>query len=84
MAKKTQTTDLSKLGDFYCTVSGDGQIYILARMGKALGISPGDAVKFSFQKDGVLFAKDDVASKENKGQKEKDNKDGEKIQESLK
>lgn len=76
-------TNLSDLGDFFCTVSGDGQIYVPARMCKVMGISPGDSVKFSFRKDGVLFSKDDAASKENRGQGEKDKKDGEKTKEAL-
>ena len=85
MAKKTQTTDLTKLGDFYCTVSGNGQIFIPVRMSKALGINPGDSVKFSFQKDGkVIFSRSEDASKENLGQKKKDETDSEKIQEALK
>ena len=83
MAEKKN--DLGKLGDFYCTVSSNGQIFIPVRTREAMGIVASDEVKFSFQKDGtVLFSKDAPASKENRGQKEKDKKDGEKAKEALK
>ena len=74
-----------KLGDFYCTVSSNGQIFIPVRMREVMGIIANDEVKFSFQENGnVLFMKDTVISKENHGQKEKDEKDGEKIKDTLK
>ena len=77
-------TELRKLGDFFCTVSSNMQIFIPVRMCGALGIAANDEVKFSFQKDGsVLFSKDAAASKESHGQKEKDKKDGEKVKEAL-
>jgi len=77
--------NLGELGDFYCTVSSNGQIFIPVRMRKAMGIEPNDEIKFSFQKDGkVLFTRDAEASKENHGQQKKDKVDGEKLSESLK
>lgn len=77
--------DLKKLGDFFCTVSSNGQIFIPVRMREALGINANDEVKFSFQKDGtVVFTKDAEASKESHGQKDKDKKDDEKVKEALK
>jgi len=78
-------TDLGKLGDFYCTVSSNGQIFVPVRMREVMGIAANDEVRFSFQKNGgVLFSKDSAASEESHGQKEKDEKDGEKIKDALK
>lgn len=78
-------TDLGKLGDFFCTVSTNMQIFIPVRMGKALGIGANNVVKFSFQKDGqVLFAKSDEASKNEKNAGKKKKEDDAKIKEVLK
>lgn len=71
--------DKLNLGDFFCTVSSNGQIFIPVRMREVLGITANDEVKFSFQKDGsVIFSKDAATSKENQGSKDKENKDTEK------
>ena len=71
------------LGDFYCTVSSNGQIFIPVRMREVLDIASNDSVKFSFQENGrVVFLKDTGASKENQGQKGKDAQDEEKRKES--
>ena len=74
----------TNLGDFFCTVSSNGQIFIPVRMSKALGINPGDIVKFSVQKDNVLFSKDDPASKDEKNAPAKTKEDTKKRTEALK
>lgn len=67
------------LGDFYCTVSSNGQIFVPVRMREVMGIAANDSVKFSFREDGsVVFSKDKEASKENQDQGKKDKVDGEK------
>jgi len=73
------------LGDFYCTVSSNGQIFIPVRMRETMGIVANDEVKFSFQKDGkVLFSKDAEASKESQNQEKQSKVDGENRKEALK
>lgn len=72
-----------KLGDFYCTVSSNGQIFVPVRMREVMGIAFNDSVKFSFQEDGsVLFSKDPKASSENDNQNQKNTQDNKKIKES--
>ena len=67
------------LGDFYCTVSSNGQIFIPVRMREVMGIVANDEVKFSFQKDGkIIFSKDTMASKENQEAPKKEKSDSEK------
>ena len=82
MAEKKQKKNL---GDFYCTVSSNGQIFVPVRMREVMGIISNDSVKFSFQEDGsVVFSKDTKASKENQGQEDKDKGDAEKGKEARK
>ena len=55
---------LGELGEFYCTVSSNGQIFIPVKMRKVMDIAANDVVKFSVQEGGkVLFTKDVEASK---------------------
>ena len=73
------------LGDFYCTVSSNGQIFVPVRMREVMDIAANDEVKFSFQDDGsVKFSKDSETSKENQNQGKKDKEDGEKRNKALK
>ena len=81
MAEKKQKLNL---GDFYCTVSSNGQIFMPVRMREVLGIVPNDEVKFSLKDDGkILFSKDEETSKQNHGQKNKDASDAQKSRETL-
>ena len=41
------------LGDFYCTVSSNGQIFIPVRMREVMGIASNNEVKFSFKEPQV-------------------------------